>query len=206
MRNKKLLVLVECALLIAVSAVLCEFPKFKFLENGGSITFCSMLPIILISYIYGIKWGMMSSTVFALIQIFTGFSGPGTTAVAFIVVLLFDYLLAFAVLGFGGMFKGKFNNVRLELTAGAAVVIALRFVCHFISGVAVWGEYAEWFFENMGNMGNAILRSCSGFGLSCVYSAIYNGSFMLPELIITCVVAYLAGPAIIDIQKKIVKE
>ena len=69
--------LTRCALLVAIAAVLSVFPKFEFLPYGGSITICSMLPIVLISYIYGLKWGFLSAFVFSLIQIFTGFSAAG---------------------------------------------------------------------------------------------------------------------------------
>ena len=118
MKNEKLRRLVTCALLLAVSAVLSIFPKFKYLANGGSITFCSMLPIIVASYMYGIRAGLLTGFAFSLIQLITGFSGSGLGPVAFVVELLFDYVVAFTVLGLGGMFR-KWENERSALAAGA---------------------------------------------------------------------------------------
>ena len=193
MKNKKLQVLVTCALLLAVSSVLAVFPKFKFLANGGSITFCSMLPIIVISYVYGIKQGLLSGFAFSLIQLITGFSGSGLGPVAFGVELLFDYIVAFTVLGLGGLYRNG-NNVRRDLALGALTATFLRFLSHLISGIVVWGEYAEWFFENMGTFGQSIMDKFSGGMLVFLYSFIYNGSYMIPEMILTTIAAVLVAP------------
>ena len=82
--SSKTKVLVEGALLIAISAVLSIWPKFKFLPYGGSITVCSMLPIILFSYRRGIKWGLLAGLAFALIQTITGFTSSGTGFVPYL--------------------------------------------------------------------------------------------------------------------------
>ena len=193
MKNKKLRTLVSCALLLAMSAVLSIYPKFKFLPNGGSITFCSMLPVILASYVFGVKNGLLTGFAFALIQLLTGFSGSGLGPVAFVVELIFDYIAAFTVLGLGGLFRdGK--DPRRALAAGTLLATGLRFLCHFISGVAVWGEYAEWFFENMSSFGETVLSKFSGLSLMMLYSAVYNGSYMIPEIIITTIAAVLIAP------------
>lgn len=195
MKNEKLRRLVTCALLLAVSAVLSIFPKFKFLANGGSITFCSMLPIIVASYMYGIRAGLLTGFAFSLIQLITGFSGSGLGPVAFVVELLFDYVVAFTVLGLGGMFR-KWENERSALAAGAFTVTFLRFLSHLISGIVVWGEYAEWFFESLSTFGESIMSRFSGGALVFLYSAIYNGSYMIPEIIITTVAAAIIAPFI----------
>ena len=193
MKNQKLRTLVSCALLLAVSAVLSVYPKFKFLPNGGSITFCSMLPIILASYVFGVKNGLLTGFAFSLIQLITGFSGSGLGPVAFAVELVFDYIVAFTVLGLGGLFRdGK--DPRCALASGTVVATLLRFLSHFISGVVVWGEYAEWFFENMSSFGEAVLSKFNGTALMMLYSAVYNGSYMIPEIIITTIAAVLIAP------------
>lgn len=193
MKNKNLRVLVTSALLLAVSAVLAVFPKFKFLANGGSITFCSMLPIIVISYIFGVKQGLLAGFAFSLIQLITGFSGSGLGPVAFVVELLFDYIVAFTVLGLGGMFRNG-NNPRKDLALGTIIATFLRFLSHLISGIVVWGEYAGWFFENMGSFGQSVMDKFDGGMLVFLYSFIYNGSYMIPEIIITTIAAVLVAP------------
>lgn len=201
MKNKNLRTLVSCALLLAVSTVLSIYPKFKFLPNGGSITFCSMLPVILASYVFGVKNGLLTGFAFSLIQLITGFSGSGLGPVAFVVELLFDYIVAFTVLGLGGLFRNN-SDPRRALAAGALTATALRFVSHFISGVAVWGEYAEWFFENMSSFGETVLSKFSGTALMMLYSAVYNGSYMIPEIIITTIAAVLIAPFAKNLKDK----
>ena len=54
MQQNKTKTLVTCGMLIALASILSIFPKIDGIwSNGGSITFCSMLPIIIISYLYG---------------------------------------------------------------------------------------------------------------------------------------------------------
>ena len=63
--------LVTSAMLIAVGTVIsfvCEFIPFLNLPFGGTITIASTLPVVLISYMYGLSWGFGSALVFALMQ------------------------------------------------------------------------------------------------------------------------------------------
>ncbi len=80
--------------------------------------------------------------------------------------VLLDYPIAFGVLGLAGFFK------RWPVV-GASVGITLRFVMHFIAGVISW---APIYAPNMDPY---------------VYSALYNGSYLLPELVISGFVLYL---------------
>lgn len=196
-------ILVECAMLVAVASVLCIFPKFSFLPYGGSITVCSMLPIILISYRRGLKWGLLSGVVFSLVQMLTGLKTAGFSLFAIVMVVLFDYILAFTLLGLGGMFRGKFNSVAKELALGSFVVLMIRFACHVISGYFVWGEYAEWFFSQAGDWGANVLARVSGNALALLYSVVYNATYMVPEIIITVIVAVLISKfALFGIEPK----
>ena len=192
--TSKTKIIVEAALMVAISAVLSIWPKFKFLPYGGSITVCSMLPIILLSYRRGLKWGFLGAFAFALIQTITGFTGSGMGPLAFIVELLFDYIFAFTVLGIGGLFKGRFSSAKKELVYGSLLALLLRYACHFISGYYVWGEYAEWFFGEAGNWGQIIMSKMSGQALSALYSLVYNGTYMIPEIIVTALVASIIAP------------
>jgi thiamine transporter len=82
------------------------------------------------------------------------------------VQLLLDYPLAFGVLGFAGFFQ-KYP------VAGSAVGISGRFIMHFIAGVVYWAPIEA--------------PTLNPF----VYSAVYNGSYILPELVISGFVLYL---------------
>ena len=50
-------ILAECALMLAVGIVL-SLVKLIDLPYGGSVTVASMLPVIIISYRHGIKYGL----------------------------------------------------------------------------------------------------------------------------------------------------
>ena len=196
-------ILVECAILLAVAAVLSVFPKFDGMwANGGSITLCSMLPVILISYRHGWKWGLLSGLVFSILQMLTG--GVYFAAASLPVVILgffLDYIFSFTVLGLGGMFRGCFKKIKnqnvavmTELLAGTFVVTVLRYAAVVISGYFVWKDlaYATEFLSAPGfGVGQWALSNFSGDSLCLAYSFIYNGSYMIPEIIITCVGAVL---------------
>lgn len=196
-QNKNTKILVASAMMVALAGILSVFPKINGLwPNGGSITLCSMLPIIVVSYLYGLKWGFMSSTVFAVIQIMSDLRGiAGMDAMTTFLVLLLDYGIAFIILGIGGIFKGKFNNPAKELALGSILALSLRFLCHITSGITLFSSYAEWFFTQEGfALGNSIFASLqSSKMLFVAYSLVYNGSFMIPEIIITAIGAYIIG-------------
>lgn len=180
-RNKTA-VLIECAILVALSVVL-SMVKVYHLPHGGSITLLSMLPVCLISIRHGLKWGVGSAFVYSVIQfvlgiIFDGVLGWGLSAGIFIAMIIFDYLIAFTVLGLAGIFR-KFGFVGIML--GTALAIFLRFVSHFISGWVLWTNLDAFEFFNI---------SFSA-GQPVLYSLLYNGSYMIPEMIFTMIAAPL---------------
>lgn len=175
--------LVEGAMMLALAVVLSFITPFqKILPFGGSITLVSMLPVCLYSIKYGIRHGLGLSVLFSLCQfaegvIRDGLFGWGLTAGMLAACILFDYLLAYSVLGFAGMFRSKGTGGWI---AGTVIVLLLRFACHFTSGVVVFAatgkiwEDLEFVAEN-----------------KYIYSAVYNGAFMLPEIILTVVVSVI---------------
>ena len=109
---KKTRILTECAIMIALSCVLSGITIFK-MPQGGGITAFSQVPIIVISYRHGLKWGAFSGFVMSVFQLISGISNFSyvKTVWAYIAVALLDYLLAFTVLGLGGMFKKKIKLI-----------------------------------------------------------------------------------------------
>ena len=175
MKNTK--VLVEGALMVALATVLC-FIRIIRLPWGGSVTLLSMLPIVLFSIKRGIKAGFAASVLFSLIQLFQGILdglfGWGLNPGMLIACILLDYFLAYSIIGIAGIFRKK------GLTGwmiGIAIAVTLRFLVHFISGVVIWHSYGELW---------------EGFSTenSVIYSLVYNGCYMLPELIFTLVGAF----------------
>lgn len=188
MKNvSKTRVMVECAVLIALATVLSMIKVWQ-MPLGGSITLVSMLPVCVISIRHGVKWGLLSSTLYALIQLFMGITvdgllGWGLTAGMLIGCMLLDYVIAFAVLGLAGAFRSK---GQAGIYAGIAMAMVLRFVSHFFSGYVIFTNLKQW--ELFGSLFE---------GAPALYSICYNGLYMLPELIFTMVVfaVLYASPA-----------
>ena len=176
--------LVECAVMIALASALSFFPILK-MPYGGSVTFASMLPIILIAYRNGFGWGLGSGFAFAFIQQMLGLDNLSyvSTWQSVLAVIILDYSLAFVVLGLGGIFRGKLKNQSAEMVLGTVFVCALRYLCHVISGATVWA-------------GISIPTKAA-----LIYSIGYNATYMLPEVIVTAVVAYYVA-SMIDFRKE----
>ena len=171
--------LVESAIMIAIGTVLSMFPFTAPWAYGGGITICSMLPLVIIAHRYGTKWGLFTAFVYSVLQLILGVSNvqfaAGYGFVLAVGVLLLDYILAFTVIGLSACFNGVIKNHLVSIVVGIVFTFALRFVCHFLSGWIIWGVITP---NEMGLV-------------APLYSLIYNGGYMLPETIITALVAVL---------------
>jgi thiamine transporter len=178
MQSKKVRIMVEGAVMLALATALSFIQIYK-LPWGGSITLLSMLPIVLFSIRRGVVMGLAVSFLFSLIQLFQGIMdglfGWGLTPGMLVACIFIDYIFAFTVLGLAGVFRKKGTAGWIS---GIAIAIALRFVMHFLSGVVIWKSFGELW---------------EGFSTdsSVLYSILYNGSYMLPELIITVIAAVI---------------
>ena len=170
-RNQKTSRLVISAIMIAIGTVLSML-KIDFVMGGG-ITVCAMLPLVMVSFKYGTKWGVFTAFVFSVLQCLLGLDNVqyATSAGMAIAIILLDYIVAYTVIGFSGIFKNKAKNFKSALILGIAVTFFARFLCHFASGWMIWD--ALWPNE---------------FGMAApLYSLCYNGSYMLAEAIISSV-------------------
>jgi len=177
--------LVTSAVLIALAVVLSLIKVYK-LPLGGSVTLLSMLPICVISLKYGLKWGFTCSLLYSVIQLGLALGEVmswGLDVRMWIGCIVFDYLLAFGILGLAGIFKNK--PLPLQLV-GVSIAIVIRFISHYISGAIFFDIWMPEEFDN-----------------PYLYSLLYNGSYMLPELIFTVVGAavVLGAPA----MKRLIK-
>ena len=176
--SKKTSLIAEGAAMVALATVL-SFIRIIKMPWGGSVTLLSMLPIIIFSIKNGVKNGLVVSFVFSLIQfaqgIMDGLFGWGLTPVSLVACIVIDYLLAFTVLGIAGMYRDKGLNGWI---AGTVLAIVLRLVMHFLSGVLIWHSFGELW---------------GGFSTenTIVYSLLYNGAYMVPEIIFTTIGAVI---------------
>ena len=104
--------------------------------------------------------------------------GYGRNAGEMILIALLDYIIAFSVISLSSLWKGKYVDQRIGLLLGIVFTLMLRFMCHFISGWLIW---------------EALWPNGRGFAAP-VWSLIYNGSYMLPEILITGIVAWVSYP------------
>ena len=102
-----------------------------------------------------------------------------------------DYIAAFTVLGLGGIFRNRIQNRGAALACGSLVALGARYLCHIVSGYILFGSYAEWFFTQDGfpAWGANLVSSLNPTVLSILYSLVYNGMYMVPEMILTAIVA-----------------
>lgn len=198
--------LTESAMLLAVAIVL-ELVSKMFIPElpfGGQVTLVSMLPVVLISYRHGVKWGLVSGVAYAMIEMAIGaktvtaafqpgYFGDGVMILNALIMCLLDYLVAYTALGLGGIFRNKIENRGKALCCGVLVALGCRYVAHIFSGYILFAGWAEWFFTQDGfpAWGASLVASLSPTALGMLYSIVYNGMYMIPEMILTSVAAVL---------------
>jgi len=159
MRKTNLTALVEAGIMTALSYLLNLITLFQ-MPQGGSVSAGAMVPIIIMGIRRGPAWGVATGVATGLLQFILGkqFSLHPLS-------IILDYILAYAVIGL----VGYFGKNKLKISIGIFVVVLARFACHVVSGAIVFYEYA-------------------GAQNPWIYSMIYNGTFLLPELIITLII------------------
>ena len=159
--------LTEGAIMVALAFVL-SFIKIIELPNGGSLT-PAMFPILLFALRWGTLRGLGAGFLFGLLQLlFDGAYAWGWQS------MILDYLLAFTPLGLAGLFKGK----AWGIFPGTVIGCVCRFIVHYISGVTIYRITEPTTIPILGTFDNAAL-----------YSLAYNGSYMLPNMLLALAIA-----------------
>lgn len=152
---------------ISLSYALSFVKFFTMGANGGSITFASLLPLMIFAYCFGARKGLFAGVVYGLLQFLQSpqvYQG---------MQVLLDYPIAFGAIGLAGIFKNaKFTkNEFLKFALGALVAVTLRYVAHVLSGYYV---FSSWAWE--------------GYG-AFAYSVVYN-LFCFVDLAIVLIPAF----------------
>ena len=171
MQNSKTKKLVEMSILVALAFVLDYVANIYsgwFWPFGGSISI-SLVPLAIIAFRYGWVAGFLGGFTMGLLQLLTG------AYIMHPIQVLFDYPLPFAVLGFAGFFASKVNAVEvgrrsLYIWLATGIGSIARLVCHIISGVVFFADYAP---EGMNPV---------------VYSVGYNTPFVLASYILSAII------------------
>lgn len=207
----------ESAMLLAIAIVLELIAKMFIPEQtfGGQITIVSMLPVVLIAYRHGVKWGLVASFTYALLEMaigmktvsaafLPGYFGDGTMIVNAIIMCLLDYIVAYSLLCLGGVFRNSIKNPGISLMCGSLVALGARYLAHVASGYILFSGWAEWYFTQEGFpvWGAQLVEALSPEMLGLTYSAVYNGMYMVPEMVFTAIAAVIIA-RIPGIVKKI---
>ncbi|NLO82452.1 MAG: energy-coupled thiamine transporter ThiT [Clostridiales bacterium] len=161
MKRMSVRMLVEAGVMIALAQVLSYVVIYQ-MPQGGSVTAGSMVPIMVFAIRWGTGHGILAGAVYGILQFVLG---PKWSY--HIISILFDYVIAFACLGLAGLFR---RRGIIGAMSGTFVGVLGRFICHVISGAVVFASYAP---EGQNPW---------------VYSMVYNGSFLLPELIMSMII------------------
>lgn len=172
MDKKRLLMLVEIAVFAGVGIILDTLTIS--MPQGGSVSFV-MVPIVLMAIRWGLGAGMTTGLLIGLLQMMF------VPKIYHWVQGLLDYGLAFTVVGLAAVVRKPLleaarhsvkSRMILYITVGTVIGGLLRYAAHTIAGAVFFAEYAgdqnEW-----------------------IYSIIYNGTYMIPAIILTAIVASL---------------
>lgn len=178
-KQQKMLRLVESGLMLSMATVL-SMVKVLDLPYGGSITAFSAVPLLLVAYRHGLWQGLLTALAHGLIQLMLGAStlSYATSPTAAAAIILLDYILAFTVLGLGGIFRRSCSNQGAALVLGALLTGALRYALHTIAGCTVWA-------------GLSIPTEAA-----LVYSLAYNATYMIPETIVAALGVWYLSKAV----------
>ena len=121
-------VVVTVGLMFAMAAVLHQF-RLYHMPQGGSVTLGAMLPLLFISYRYGVGMGALTGFLYG---IFNMMQDP---YLLHPVQVLFDYPLPYMALSLAALLPRH----RLVSTA---IAFGARFACHVVSGVVFFSSYA----------------------------------------------------------------
>lgn len=178
MRSERLTIMVEMALCVALAAVL-GLLKITLPWNfaGGSISL-TMVPIFIVALRRGVVAGVVAGTLFGAVDylIEPYFVHP--------IQVLLDYPVAFGACGLAGIMsitvRRTHHAARVAATAvmGAIIGGVGRFAASFISGIVFFGANA--------GPGQPVW----------LYSLIYNGSYLLPSVLVSAAVAATMLPVL----------
>ena len=211
------------AIAIALGFVLSYIRVFR-MPQGGSITPASMLPLMLFSAAFGAGPGVAAGLIYGVLQYLQGGDFLSVWQV------IFDYLIAFAALGLAGLYRYTKQGWQVWLTIGLSAVLLVLMIIGYpsiwglyavlLAALAVLAFFVARDperFSLLPAMGIAVLgRAASAViaGLMWVaaypvegqapfvYSVIYNGAYLVPELVICMAVAGLAGGRLLRMMKQ----
>ena len=181
MKNKeKIILCVEVAIFAAIGFVLdllASLYSGYLFPFGGSLSL-ALIPIVVLSFRRGPLAGFLCGLLVGALDLIDGVPPFTDTWYNYFLMIMLDYLLAYPLAGLCGLFKPLIKKMDFKLVVTIASFFGgmAKFIVHFLSGVILWPEFP----------GQPILERC-------IYSLSYNGSYMIPTIIVcTCLMFLLS--------------
>lgn len=159
-RASQTMILAEAGVAAALAWILGRLKIFQ-MPQGGSVSL-ELIPILYLAFQRGAYPGVLAGLVTGLLKLATG------AEVVHPLQAILDYPLASMVLGLAPLMS--FGQGVKRVVSGAIAGSFLQFLCFFASGIVFFGQYAP--------EGTPVWQ----------YSAVYNASFLIPEMILSAVV------------------
>lgn len=174
MMTTKVQLLTETAIMSALAIVFNYLVLFQ-MPQGGSVSL-TFVPIILLSLKYGLLTGSISGLITGVISLVFGgyFLNP--------IQVLFDYILAFALIGLAGIFSAQFKKAlkqKQSKKAGFSVIMGglvggiFSLISHFLAGI--------FFYQSFAPEGQPVW----------LYSLVYNSSYVIPDTILAIIIVLI---------------
>ena len=187
--------LVYGAVAVALSFALSYARLFR-MPQGGSITFVSMLPLMVYCSMFGTRRGLLVCLIYGTLQ---ALQDP---YIIHPMQFLLDYPLAYGLIGVSGIFveKNLFKNKIVGFVLGAVLAVGLRYACHVCSGVFAFADYFYWDSELMSKYDSAAVYSLAynSFALVDMAIAIVAGSLMLLSKSFVNQMTLASQPAVVE--------
>lgn len=152
------------------------------LPYGGTVTFASVLPVMIYCYYFGFFKGLVVTVAYTILQFFQ------SPYIVHPMSAVLDYVIPYLSLIFLGIFSYRQERYNKTVTTGKHPLkahipffiglicyFALRYASHVASGVIFYGDYIAW----NGWWQNHLWT----------YSFAYNAAFLVPDTIIATAAA-----------------
>jgi thiamine transporter len=177
-KKNEIISLCEVAIFAAIGFVLDFaanlYSGFIF-PSGGSLSF-ALIAVVIISFRRGTIYGVSCGLIIGLLDLTDGFYTISDTWYKAFMQVGLDYVFTYMLVGLSGLFKPLCKKIKPSFVIVFSTVFAgcLKFLSHFLSGVLFWPEFPNQPFVDR-----------------CIYSVLYNGSYMLPTIIISAIIVFL---------------
>ncbi|MDY0278044.1 MAG: energy-coupled thiamine transporter ThiT [Acholeplasma sp.] len=208
--QKVVLTTVLVALGIILDLIVSQIAFLK-MPMGGNLLGISMVPLVLIGFIFGMKYGFLGGILYGLysfsLDYFTYVSAffHDEKIVKILALIFLDYLIPFTAFGLTGLFHKKNLSTINNIVLGTVFVSITRFISSTLSGVILWSSYikeAAYGVEH-GDTPNIATKIFSLVNNNIwLYSAFYNVIYILTTLIATLLILIMIRKRILVIMER----